>query len=96
MEGKILLLENFGLISVTMPYYGHTHKGFLLLSKLWVKTRMKLDEFYVEFRRHMIPYWWEIELNDHKYSRPFPPWDLFRLNFMPINEGIKAISSYSQ
>ena len=50
MENKqIRILERFDVISITMPYYGSTHKSFLLLSALSPASRSKLDEFYQEF-----------------------------------------------
>ena len=73
---KIKLLENFGLISKIMPYYGPTHKSFLLLSALWVKSRKKLNEYFNEFKKIMLKYWAEIKFTSHTYST-FPPWDLF-------------------
>ena len=33
-KNRIPILEDFALISNIIPYYGPTHKGFLLLSRL--------------------------------------------------------------
>ena len=48
-RSKIPMLSRFDLISHIMPYYGQTHRAFLLLSGLCSETREKLDEFYDEF-----------------------------------------------
>ena len=47
---KITILQNFALISKIMPYFGYTHKWFILLSRLSSNTRDKLYEFYNEFK----------------------------------------------
>ena len=82
---KILLLENFGLISITMPYYGATHQSFLLLSSFSVNSRKKLDDYFCEFRRIMRKYWAEIYISKNKIIKGFPPLDLFKLNFWKGN-----------
>ena len=81
----ISLLENFGLISITMPYYGTTHQSFLLLSSFWTKSRMKLDDYYSEFRSIMRKYSAEIYITNREVLSTFPPFDLFKLNFWKGN-----------
>ena len=87
MEARISWLESFWLISIIMPYYGHTHEAFLVLSKLWVNSRKKLDEYYPEFRMYMAKYCFEIHFYGIKYAEEFPPWDLFRLKFTTSSIG---------
>ena len=69
MDSKIGLLENFALISKIMPYYTNTHNAFLMLSKLWIKTRLKLDEYYHEFWRLMIEFSIDIDIDKNSMER---------------------------
>ena len=82
---KIPVLENFALISKILPFYGYTHKSFLLLSVLWVKTREKLDEYYDEFRKFMMRYRITIVINQKNMSRLQLPSDLFKFS-IKVNE----------
>ena len=52
-SNRLDVLESFSLISKIMPYFGSTHKSFLVLSRLNSKTRKKLDEYFIEFTRLM-------------------------------------------
>ena len=81
-RSKIPMLSRFDAISHIMPYYGQTHRAFLLLSSLCSKTRNKLDEFYNEFVICMKEYWVLVEekwffQKDHM----FLPNDLFEVAF---------------
>ena len=80
-KSKIPMLNRFDAISHIMPYYGQTHRAFLLLSSLCSKTRNKLDEFYDEFVKVMRKYWMQIKV-DSKYSQDhiFLPNDLFEVS----------------
>ena len=69
MELKIRVLNNFALISKIIPYYGSTHRSFLLLSMLSSKTRCKLDEYFIEFTKLMFEYSTQIEIRDGAFSR---------------------------
>ena len=89
MENKAYIFYSFALTSVTMPYYGSTHKVFLLLSSLCTKSRMKLDEFYEEFRKIMAEFSKEIDINDMNSNLLALPWDLFKFNF--VNKPLSPI-----
>ena len=79
-NNKILLLENFPLVTVIMPYYNPTHKWFLLLSSFSVGSRRTLDKNYKIFRRLMIQYSSELNYCSKDFVTKLAPWDLFRLN----------------
>ena len=77
-RSKIPMLSRFDAISHIMPYYGQTHRAFLLLSGLCSETRLKLDEFYDEFVTLMQEYWGYIEINSaDQLAHLFLPNDLF-------------------
>ena len=74
------MLSRFDAISHIMPYYGQTHRAFLLLSSLCSETRDKLDEFYDEFVNHMKENWRYIETYSTKQETlKFLPNDLFEI-----------------
>ena len=81
---SIQLLESFPLVSIIVPYYGPTHKWFILLSTFWRSSREMLDKNYKVFRRIMIKYWSEVAISDTRFLINFPPWDLLRLNFSKV------------
>ena len=83
-KAKINLFNNFGIISVIMPYFGNTHKWFLLLSSLWCASRRKLDEYYEEFRKIMIRYSLEFDIQDDDMEKILLPNDLFRFNIVNL------------
>ena len=77
-RSKIPMLSRFDLISHIMPYYGQTHKAFLLLSGLCSETRSKLDEFYDEFVAWMREYWrYLLTYSAYQKTHNFFPNDLF-------------------
>ena len=78
---RIPILENFALISVIMPYYGPTHKMFLVLSSFSTKSRDKLDEYYEEFRNAMAKHSLKIRIVDCKLATWQLPCDLFMFKF---------------
>ena len=86
-RSKIPMLNRFDAISHIMPYYGQTHRAFLLLSSLCSKTRNKLDEYYDEFVKVMREYWMQVWV-DSKYSQDhiFLPNDLFEVSFILSNK----------
>ena len=72
------MLSRFDAISHIMPYYGQTHKAFLLLAGLCSETRCKLDEFYDEFIAHMKENWTNIiAFSANQQTHKFLPNDLF-------------------
>ena len=80
-RSKIPMLSRFDAISHIMPFYGQTHRAFLLLSGLWKETREKLDEFYEEFVNHMKEYWILTDVDLWNYETLLPlPNDLFVVN----------------
>ena len=80
-RSKIPMLSRFDAISHIMPYYGQTHKAFLLLSSLCSETRSKLDEFYDEFVACMKEYWMFFNINSsNKLNQLFLPNDLFEFS----------------
>ena len=74
------VFDSFGITSVVMPYYGHSHVSFLLLSTLCRTSRRKLDEYYEEFRKHMLRYSKELILCGEKLELMTLPNDLFRFD----------------
>ena len=81
---RIPIMERFDIISHLMPFYGPTHKSFLLLSTLWVGSRNKLDEFYEEFVRWMYNFRMQISLTDDLDASIYPN-DLFEFNISRIS-----------
>ena len=80
-RSKIPMLSRFDSISHIMPYYGQTHRAFLLLSGLCSETRRKLDEFYDEFVTLMKEYWTLVKSNfEVQLTRIFRPNDLFEVS----------------
>ena len=80
MERKIRIFENFALVSNIIPYYSYSHSSYLLLAQLCKGSRMKLYEFYQEFKTIMRPYCILIapESNSKLWNLP---WDLFWFSF---------------
>ena len=77
-RSKIPMLSRFDSISHIMPYYGKTHRAFLLLSGLWKETREKLDEFYYEFVTCMKENWLVFDEDQtENLNSLFLPNDLF-------------------
>ena len=81
------MLSRFDSISHIMPYYGQTHRAFLLLSGLCSETRNKLDEFYDEFVTCMKEYWAYIQSNSIFFKMfKFTPNDLFEVFIQLYNQ----------
>ena len=95
-ENRIAIFENFALTSVIMPYYGPTHKMFLMLSSFWVGSRKKLDEYYKEFIEIMKVYCLVVEINfDIRwYACLYVPTHLFILDILDINENIESFVDF--
>ena len=81
---KIPMISRFDSISHIMPYYGQSHRAFLLLSSLWKETRCKLDEFYWEFVTCMKEYWMVFKVYQSKLNSLFLPNDLFEFYILSI------------
>ena len=82
-RSKIPMLSRFDLISHIMPYYGKTHRAFLLLAGLCSETRCKLDEFYDAFVTCMKEYWMFAEADQSNQSNYlFFPNDLFEVSIL--------------
>ena len=80
-RSKIPMLSRFDAISHIMPYFGNTHRAFLLLSSLCSETREKLDEFYDEFVTCLKENWTFAEVNQpNQSSYLFLPNDLFEVS----------------
>ena len=79
----IPILNRFDTISAIMPYYGYSHKSFLLLSSLCTTTRKKLDEFYEAFvylmRQNLLFVEIKLDLNNL-----FLPIDLFGISISKL------------
>ena len=91
-RSKIPMLSRFDLISHIMPYYGQTHRAFLLLSSLWKETRCKLDEFYWEFVTRMKEYWAYFDITStSRLTQLFLPNDLFEFRIMCLDKEKSAI-----
>ena len=84
-RSKIPMLSRFDAISHIMPYYGQTHRAFLLLSGLCSETRSKLDEFYDEFVAWMKENWMLLNINSsNKLNELFLPNDLFQVSIFRL------------
>ena len=93
---RIHILESFPLVSIVMPYYGATHKMFLLLSEFSKQTRLILIDYYNEFRRHMFDYNQKRWITIKDLSKLCIPWDLFKFiieDYWLANEGVKDLIS---
>ena len=95
-RSKIPMLSRFDSISHIMPYFGQTHRAFLLLSGLCSDTRRKLDEFYDEFVTLMKEKWIFSELNlSITKSRFSLPNDLFETSYTLWDKAdIKALIKF--
>ena len=93
MSSRISLLEWFSTCTLVMPYFGPTHKSFLLLSQLSKGSRKMLDEFFEEILNWLkenlvcltIEYDFQIELM-------FLPANLFKFS-IKLNT-IQALESF--
>ena len=91
-RSKIPMLSRFDLISHIMPYYGQTHRAFLLLSGLCLETRYKLDEFYDAFVTRMKEYWAYFDITStSRLTQLFLPNDLFEFHIMCLDKEKSAI-----
>ena len=94
---SVPILQRFDTIASIMPYYGPTHKAFLLMSSLCSASRRKLDEHYVAFINWMEKHCISIFINlQRSYDLLFFPNDLFEVNFdwvaqIHINKFIRFI-----
>ena len=79
---RISILESFPLVSIVMPYYGYTHRMFLVLSELSQKSRCMLISNYKEFRRYMSVYCLGKEICIFQLSKLTLPFDLFKFNVL--------------
>ena len=77
----IHILESFPLVSIVMPYYGATHKMFLLLSEFSKQTRLILIDYYNEFRRYMFDYNQKRWITIKDLSKLCIPWDFFLIHY---------------
>ena len=77
---KIVIFESISLQSKLMPYYGSSHKGFLLLSLLSKSIRGYLLEHYPQYRRFMLKYAKKIEYVKDEHLEMKLPLDLFKFS----------------
>ena len=92
------ILDNFTLVSIVMPYYGFTHRMYLVLSALSKRTRMNLHENYKVFRRIMVEYTMEKWVYAQDLHSENLPYDLFkfyikRYFFWPKIDDIISLSN---
>ena len=88
MSYHINLLGKFGTSSVIMPYYGETHKSFLLLSQLDRQSRDMLDGNFDAVLNWMM---WNLTcLNIDGYNKEMllMPWNLFKFSFNLVEESM--------
>ena len=91
-RSKIPMLSRFDAISHIMPYYGQTHRAFLLLAGLWKETRQKLDEFYNEFVTCMKEYWIFLKITSlGQPTQLFLPGDLFEFLIICLDKEMIGI-----
>ena len=97
-RSKIPMLSRFDAISHIMPFYGQTHRAFLLLSGLCSETRDKLDEFYDEFLVLMKEFWKCLVVNSNEnLDNLFVPNDLFEVSIScNSEESIQAFISFCE
>ena len=94
MTSRVPLLEKFGVSFIVVSYFGSTHQGFLLLSKLNKRSRAMLDENYEAFLNSMIGN----NVSNKSLEWLNLPWDLFKYNIVlrnnnALNRFIKMISN---
>ena len=77
---NIPIFESLSLIYKVMPYFGYTHRIFLILSILWKKTRNVLKHNYKVFRKIMIDYSLEKIVTIEELLELNIPYDLFKFN----------------
>ena len=81
---KIRILESISLLSILMPYYGSSHEGFLLLSKLSKIIRDYLLEHYSKYRRFMLTYAKKIKYMEDEHLEMKLPLDLFQFSALKV------------
>ena len=81
---KIEIFESISLLSKLMPYYGSSHEGFLLLSKLSKSVRDYLFEHYPEYRRFMLKYAKKIKYVYDEHLEMKLPLDLFKFSVLKV------------
>ena len=74
----IQIIENLPLISVIMPYYGYTHRAFLVLSELSKRSRTALIKNYKIFRRIMLKFSMVMEISIQDLEELIIPLDMFK------------------
>ena len=97
MEGNhIPILESYPLVSKVMPYYGFTHKGFLVLTILSKSVRQMIIVNYKTFRRIMLEYSFEKFITIEALTRLDLPTDLFRykIDKTYLGEGGKNLVTF--
>ena len=98
----IPIFNRFSAIWEIMPYYGPTHKVFLMLSTLWSATRRKLINNYDAFIYAMKGYWTWLSIEQQRDLRLlFLPNDLFEINILSkfsedVNTFIEFISKINK
>ena len=88
MSYHINLLGKFGTSSLIMPYYGETHKIFLLLSQLDRQSRDMLDGNFDAFLNWMIRNLTCLNIDAYNEEMLLIPWNLFRFSFNLMEESI--------
>ena len=98
MEGYYIpILESFPIISVVMPYFGYTHKMFLVLSVISKRTRLVLINNYTQFRRYMRQYCLVKDVSIKTLSTTHLPCDLFAFNIKEdsLSKGVNDLLSFA-
>ena len=92
----IPIFNRLSVIWEIMPYYGPTHKVFLMLSTLWSATRSKLINNYDAFIYAMKGYWAWLSVEQQRDLRLlFLPNDLFEINILSkISEDISTFVEF--
>ena len=101
MDWSFKLFQNFNVMMIIMPYFGMTHEAFLILSQISKGSRMKLNEFYPEFRKTMNKYWLEVHIYHENIGGLKLPNDLFRFYMwltksQDIEEFVKHITNLKE
>ena len=81
---EIRIFESISLLSILMPYYGSSHEGFLLLSKLSKIIRDYLLEHYSKYRRFMLTYAKKIKYMEDEHLEMKLPLDLFQFSALKV------------
>ena len=90
MQGiRISILENFGVCTSVIVYYGLAHWSFLLLTRFSKKTRELVDEHYEGIIHSIFENRKLITIDNESSNKLFLPGDLFKFRIYLENEEVE-------